>query len=55
MDVTVRILRNDLQKEMKKKYSVYNMGCEARSRACNVWKTAKVIAQSDNLQVYSLM
>jgi hypothetical protein len=40
---------------MKKKYSVYSVEREARSRACNVWKTAKVIARSDNLQVYSLM
>jgi hypothetical protein len=47
-DVTVKILRNDLQKETKKKYRIYIVGREARSRAGRRKNTVKVIARSDN-------
>ena len=53
-DVTVRILRNDLQKETEKKYSAYNVECEAQSRAGR-GKKIEVITRSDNPQVYGLM
>jgi hypothetical protein len=40
---------------MKKKYSVYSVECEARSRACNMQEIAGIIARSDNPQVYNIM
>jgi hypothetical protein len=50
-DVTVKILRNDLQKETKKKYKIYIVECEARSRAGRRKIQLKLSPEAITLQV----
>jgi hypothetical protein len=47
-DVTVRILWNDLQKEMKKKYSVYNVEKRGSMPSLKASKKIEVITRSDH-------